>query len=87
MDLSATTLPTLALFGSKDGVLPPEEARQRARLLPKGAEVRFLEGFNHSSYGAYGPQPGDQAATVGKLAGWRIVSREVVAFLEKHLQP
>lgn len=87
MDLSATTIPTLALFGSKDGVLPPEEARQRARLLPKGTEVRFLEGFNHSSYGAYGPQPGDQAATVEKLAGWRIVSREVVAFLEKHLQP
>lgn len=87
IDLRDRTIPTLALFGTQDGVLPPEEARRRAQLLPKGAEVRFLEGLNHSAYGAYGPQPGDQAATVGKPEGWGIISKGVVAFLNQHLKP
>lgn len=86
MDLHDKTLPTLALFGTRDGVLPPEEARTRSQLLPKGAEVRFLEGLNHAAYGAYGPQPGDKTATVGKLEGWQIISKDVVTFLDQHLK-
>ncbi|WP_038056401.1 alpha/beta hydrolase [Thermus amyloliquefaciens] len=81
-DLSGERLPTLALFGTEDGLLPPEEAREKAKRLPRGARVVFLEGLNHAGFGAYGPQKGDRPATRPREALWREIAQEVLLFLE-----
>ncbi|WP_448568368.1 alpha/beta hydrolase [Thermus sp.] len=81
-DLSGIRLPTLALYGTEDGLLPPEEAKEKARRLPQGARVVFIEGLNHAGFGAYGPQRGDRAATRSREALWEEIRREVLLFLE-----
>lgn len=81
-DLSQENLPTLALFGTEDGLLPPEQAREKARFLPKNARVVFVEGLNHAGFGAYGPQKGDRPAGRPREALWREVQEEVLLFLE-----
>ncbi len=81
-DLSQEAFPTLALYGTEDGLLPPEEARQRAEKLPKNARVVFIEGLNHAGFGAYGAQRGDKLATRPREVLWRKVAEEVLLFLE-----
>jgi len=81
-DLSGQSLPTLALYGTEDGLLPPEEAREKAKRLPRGARVVFLEGLNHAGFGAYGPQKGDRPATRPREVLWQEISQEVLLFLE-----
>lgn len=81
-DLSGQSLPTLALFGTEDGLLPPEEAREKAKRLPKGARVVFLEGLNHAGFGAYGPQKGDKPARRPREVLWQEIAQEVLLFLE-----
>ncbi|GGM94593.1 carboxymethylenebutenolidase [Thermus composti] len=81
-DLSQEAFPTLALYGTEDGLLPPEEARKKAEKLPKNARVVFIEGLNHAGFGAYGAQKGDRPATRPREVLWREVAEEVLLFLE-----
>ncbi|GAB5602565.1 alpha/beta hydrolase [Thermus sp. FJN-A] len=81
-DLSGEAIPTLALYGTEDGLLPPKEARAKAKRLPKGARVVFLEGLNHAGFGAYGVQRGDKPATRPREGLWGAIAEEVLLFLE-----
>ncbi|BFH76161.1 alpha/beta hydrolase [Thermus thermophilus] len=81
-DLSQEAFPTLALYGTEDGLLPPKEARRKAERLPRNARVVFVEGLNHAGFGAYGPQRGDRPATRPREALWEEVREEVLLFLE-----
>ncbi|MGC8904127.1 alpha/beta hydrolase [Thermus sp.] len=81
-DLSEEAFPTLALFGTEDGLLPPEEARKKAKRLPKKARVVFVEGLNHAGFGAYGAQRGDRPLKRPREALWEEVRAEVLLFLE-----
>lgn len=81
-DLSGEALPTLALYGTEDGLLPPKQARGKAQRLPKNARVVFIEGLNHGGFGAYGPQKGDRPAGRPREALWREIAEEVLLFLE-----
>lgn len=81
-DLSGETLPTLALYGTEDGLLPPEEARSKAKRLPRNARVVFIQGLNHAGFGAYGPQKGDRPAERPREALWQEIREEVLLFLE-----
>jgi pimeloyl-ACP methyl ester carboxylesterase len=81
-DLSEARIPTLALYGTEDGLLPPEEARQKAKRLPQGARVVFIEGLNHAGFGAYGGQRGDKPAKRPREELWEEIRQEVLLFLE-----
>ncbi|GLV46879.1 carboxymethylenebutenolidase [Thermus sp. LT1-2-5] len=81
-DLSGEDLPTLALFGTEDGLLSPQEARERTKKLPKRARVVFVEGLNHAGFGAYGAQRGDRPATRPREVLWQEIAQEVLLFLE-----
>ncbi|MDW8017164.1 MAG: alpha/beta hydrolase [Thermus sp.] len=81
-DLSGESLPTLALYGAEDGLLPLAEAREKAKRLPAQARVVFLEGLNHAGFGAYGPQKGDRPAQRPREALWQEIAQEVLLFLE-----
>ncbi|MDM7324232.1 MAG: alpha/beta hydrolase [Thermus sp.] len=81
-DLSGKAFPTLALYGTLDGLLPPEEAKDKIKRLPKKARVVFVEGLNHAGFGAYGPQKGDRPAQKPREALWQEIGEEVLLFLE-----
>lgn len=80
-DLSGQSLPTLALFGSQDGLVTAEKRAREIPRMPKGARVVVLEGLNHAGFGAYGAQPGDLPATIPQAEGWKRIARASVEFL------
>lgn len=80
-DLSGTHLPTLALYGREDRLIPPAKARAMAQRLPKGARVVYLEGVNHAGFGAYGPERGDGPLRLPPEEAWRRIRAEVEGFL------
>lgn len=81
-DLSREGFPTLAVYGTEDGLLPLEEAREKAKRLPQGARVVYVAGLNHAGFGAYGAQRGDRPLRRPREALWEEVRREVLLFLE-----
>lgn len=63
-DISRLELNTVVVLGSEDGLIDIEAVDAAASLLPPSARTITIAGANHASFGTYGPQPGDGAATV-----------------------
>jgi hypothetical protein len=82
-DLSQTNYPTLALFGAQDGILTSEERLEQLSKLPASARVQILEGVNHSRFGAYGLQKGDNPAGLPQEKAWDLIAQETVQFLSE----
>lgn len=82
-DLSALGKPTLLLRGDRDGVVRKERLEQNRPKFPKNTQFVTLPGLDHASFGGYGPQRGDNAATVGKEAGWDLIAKRTLAFLDE----
>lgn len=62
-DLAGSGLPVLSLSGSEDGLSTPAKVDAARDQLPEDTEMIQIDGANHASFGAYGPQPGDGTAT------------------------
>lgn len=65
-DLSDSELPVLSISGSEDGLSTPQKIEDAADLLPADTTFVEIEGGNHAGFGAYGPQPGDNEATISE---------------------
>jgi len=63
-DLRTSGLAVTDVTGSLDGVLDRENWEAGRALLPTGAVYVSIEGGNHAQFGDYGPQPGDNEATI-----------------------
>lgn len=63
-DLSKSDMPVVSIFGTRDGVLNQASFKAAATLLPEKTEYVPIEGGNHAQFGSYGPQPGDNEATI-----------------------
>lgn len=85
-DLQGRSIPTLALFGDKDGLIEANRRTDESRKLPKGTQISVIAGLNHAGFGDYGAQPGDNAATIGLEQGWDEVAKRTVAFLNQTLK-
>ncbi len=57
-------LAVLSLYGTLDGLAAPEQILASASLLPPSAEFIALKGGNHSQFGDYGFQAGDNPAAI-----------------------
>lgn len=64
-DLRDSGLAVADVTGSLDGVLDRNNWEAGRALLPADAVYVSIEGGNHAQFGDYGPQPGDNAASVG----------------------
>jgi hypothetical protein len=69
-DLSTTNLDVIQLLGDRDDLTDLTAVTEARALLPSGAEERVIEGANHASFGAYGPQSGDGEARISKTEGF-----------------
>lgn len=63
-DLSGRDLSAASIYGTRDGVATPDEVTGAAARLPAGTAFVAIEGGNHAQFGDYGPQRGDEPATI-----------------------
>jgi pimeloyl-ACP methyl ester carboxylesterase len=63
-DLSGRELPVASIYATLDGLATPNKIEASRPLLPPQTRWVAIEGGNHAQFGAYGPQSGDNAATI-----------------------
>jgi pimeloyl-ACP methyl ester carboxylesterase len=62
--LAQTDLAVVSIYGTLDGLALPEVIEASAAYLPADARLIAIEGGNHAQFGWYGPQAGDNPATL-----------------------
>jgi hypothetical protein len=63
-DLSDMGIHVFDIYGSRDGVLNFQQKERYNIHLPDDTVTLRIEGGNHAGFGFYGPQRGDQDATI-----------------------
>ncbi|MCF0212657.1 MAG: alpha/beta hydrolase, partial [Bacteroidales bacterium] len=63
-DLSSSGKRVVSVYGSLDGVLDREEYEKCRSNLPPDYQELVIDGGNHSYFGWYGHQDGDNPATI-----------------------
>jgi pimeloyl-ACP methyl ester carboxylesterase len=63
-DLSDTPLAVTKIYASNDGLASAEEVESNAIYLPEDTNWVLIEGGNHSQFGYYGDQLGDNSASI-----------------------
>lgn len=76
-------LPTLAVGGTADGVLGPPPAALRPDRLPDSANVVVVDGLNHTQFGSYAGQPGDEPASISREQAHDRLRALLATFLER----
>lgn len=64
VDLSQSGVKAVSIYGTNDAVAQQGTVEDAASRLPVDAQFVPIEGGNHSQFGWYGLQPGDNAAAV-----------------------
>jgi pimeloyl-ACP methyl ester carboxylesterase len=65
-DLTSSGVKVLSISGTLDGLSTPAKIAASRELLPKGTTFVSIEGGDHAQFGWYGPQPGDNPATISR---------------------
>ena len=80
--LKVNNIPAVSIFGTRDGLATSDKLdASRALLLP---DTKFvpIEGANHAQFGSYGPQAGDNEATISPEEQWNQAVAATVEFFE-----
>jgi len=80
-DLSNTTLAVTKIYSTNDGLASMEEVEANAQYLPDSTTWVQIEGGNHSQFGYYGSQLGDNAATVSREQQQKITVDAILSAL------
>jgi hypothetical protein len=65
-DLSGRDLAVTSVYAARDGLATEDEIAASRPLLPPGTQWVAIEGGNHAQFGWYGPQAGDNEATISR---------------------
>jgi hypothetical protein len=65
-DLSHRDLAVTSIYGTLDGLATTEKIDASRPLLPPTTEWVAIAGGNHAQFGWYGPQSGDNSATISR---------------------
>lgn len=63
-DLSDRDIAVASIYGTKDGLSTYDKIERSFGLLPPDALIIGIEGGNHAQFGSYGPQAGDNVASI-----------------------
>lgn len=72
----------LSIWGTKDGVVNFKNLIESKEKLPKDTTFKEIEGANHSQFGDYGKQKGDNDAIISQEEQLNITYKSIVSFLE-----
>ena len=82
-DLSDSALAVTSIYGTLDGVATTEEIEDSRSLLPTDSVFVPIDGGNHSQFGWYGPQSGDNPAAISHAEQQSQIVAATVALLER----
>ena len=68
--LKDSNILTLSLRGTQDGLTTEADIAAARGLLPPETKYVTIDGGNHSQFGSYGLQPGDNPATISPEEQW-----------------
>ena len=80
-DLSNTTLSVTKIYASNDGLASMEEVQANAIYLPDNTNWVLIDGGNHSQFGYYGAQLGDNAATISREEQQKLTLEAILTVL------
>jgi poly(3-hydroxybutyrate) depolymerase len=66
VDLSKAAIKAVSIYGTSDGVAKADNVLNGAKLLPANTPFIAIDGGDHSGFGWYGMQPGDNPATISR---------------------
>ena len=69
--LKNSGLKIMSIFGTQDALATPEKIAASKPLLPASTVFIPIDGGDHSGFGAYGFQPGDNPASIPAEAQWQ----------------
>ena len=67
-DLSRSAMPVMSIYGTNDGLTQPGKISKTRHLLPDSVFWISIRGANHSQFGWYGFQKGDEKADISREA-------------------
>ncbi|MEO5950920.1 MAG: alpha/beta fold hydrolase [Chloroflexia bacterium] len=67
-DMSQQDISVISIYGTLDGLATPDKIKATKKLLPANTKYVAIEGGDHAQFGWYGPQDGDNAATISREA-------------------
>ena len=81
IDLSKMDIPVLKIYGTKDGVASPRKILNNRPKLPSTATFVAIEGGNHSQFGYYGSQLGDDRADISRERQQELILKNILQFI------
>lgn len=72
----------ISIYGTNDGLATADKIDASRALLPADAQFVAIEGGNHAQFASYGPQAGDNEASISPEEQWTQVAQATAAFLE-----
>ena len=80
-DLSDMDIRVLSIYGSSDGITSQEKINNSKENLPDDTEWVEIKGGNHSQFGWYGFQDGDDEAQISREKQQSIIVDAITNFL------
>ena len=82
-ELKDSNIEVVSIYGSKDGVVNKENLDESKENLPDGSEFIEIKGGNHSQFGDYGLQNGDNKATISGEKQFNYTAKYTTELLDK----
>lgn len=83
--LKNANLKVLSIYGTDD-MAGMETFEEKKSLLPADTQYVVIKGGNHAQFGSYGPQEGDNPATISAEEQWEQAAAATVRFLKEFSQ-
>ena len=83
VSLADSKIAVLKIYGSKDGVANEESIIKNKPKLPATTKFARIEGANHSQFGYYGYQLGDDKATISREEQLAKTAKLITAFIKQ----
>ena len=81
-DLSKYTGKVISIIGTKDMGIDKEKLDETSVNLPKDTEFYIIEGGNHSQFGDYGFQKGDNIADISLEEQLELITNRILEYLK-----
>ncbi|GAB1470183.1 hypothetical protein MASR2M66_10600 [Chloroflexota bacterium] len=80
--LKVEEIPAVSIYGTRDGLATGDKVDASRELLLPGTQFVAIEGGNHAQFGSYGPQAGDNEATISPEDQWAQVVLATTTFFD-----
>jgi dienelactone hydrolase len=83
VDWTQSTLSFAIVYGTRDGLVTPDELDTARAQLPSDTVFAGVEGGNHAQFGDYGPQEGDLSPTISAAEQQQTAATATVELLQQ----